>query len=163
MTSTIRPARGDDAMAVARIHVRAWQLGYANILPADGLAALNPEAQARVYTFDKPGDPRTYVTEEDGELTGFVSIEADPEPAVINALYVNPDHWRTGVGTTLLGSVRRELTALGRNEAILWVLAGNIRADHFYRRRGWRRTGVTKRDTIWGIEAEMEEYRSALG
>lgn len=163
MTATIRPARGSDALAVARVHVRAWQLGYANILPADRLAAMDPEERAKRYTFDAPEDPHTYVTDDDGEITGFVTIMIDPEPAVIASLYVDPDHWRTGVGTLLLGNARRELTAAGRNEAELWVLAGNIRADHFYRRRGWQRTGRTKRDEVWGMEAEMEEYRTALG
>ena len=38
----LRPAEPDDAMEVARVHVRSWQAGYRGLLPdayLDGLRA----------------------------------------------------------------------------------------------------------------------------
>ncbi len=76
---------------------------------------------AKVLLWQKLGAPNGGSFDE---ITGFVTIMIDPEPAVIASLYVDPAHWRAGVGTLLLGNARRELTAAGRNEAELWVLAG---------------------------------------
>ena len=39
----LRPAVPDDAMAVARVHVRAWQAAYHGLMPEDYLAGLRPE------------------------------------------------------------------------------------------------------------------------
>jgi ribosomal protein S18 acetylase RimI-like enzyme len=42
----IRPARADDARAIAEVHVRAWRAAYADVLPADFLAALSVEERS---------------------------------------------------------------------------------------------------------------------
>ncbi len=44
---TIRPETPDDAEAIARVHVRAWQGGYAGLIPAEVLSRLNPAAWAQ--------------------------------------------------------------------------------------------------------------------
>ena len=36
----LRPAVPDDAMAVARVHVRAWQVAYRGSMPAQYLAEI---------------------------------------------------------------------------------------------------------------------------
>lgn len=163
MTPVVRRAAATDAMGVADVHVRAWQIGYAGLIDPDALAELRAEDRAQHYTFDSAGDPRTYVADDEGEICGFVTFEMEPDPGLVRALYVDPQRWRAGIGTMLLATARRELTTAGRSDAVLFVAAGNIRADHFYRSHGWQRTGRVMHEKVWGVEAEMEEYRTALG
>ena len=47
----LRAAKPDDAMEVANVHVRSWQVGYRGLMPDDYLDALRPEDRATRYTF----------------------------------------------------------------------------------------------------------------
>jgi ribosomal protein S18 acetylase RimI-like enzyme len=53
------------------------------------------------------------------------------------ALYVDPRSWRRGLGRRLMVEARRQLVDRGFAEALLRVLAGNHRAERFYRVDGW--------------------------
>jgi hypothetical protein len=69
MTSVeLRIARPADALAVAKVHVRSWQVGYRDLLPHDYLDALRPEERAQRYTFgsNDPHAPTTIVAKDDG-------------------------------------------------------------------------------------------------
>jgi ribosomal protein S18 acetylase RimI-like enzyme len=59
----LRPAQPSDALAIARVHVRAWQHGYAGILPASYLNQLRPEDRAEKYDLSHadPSHPHTIV------------------------------------------------------------------------------------------------------
>jgi GNAT superfamily N-acetyltransferase len=61
-------------------------------------------------------------------------------PGQLNALYVLPDEWGSGVGSRLHDAAVAKLGELGP-EARLWVLEANTRARAFYERRGWRLDG----------------------
>jgi GNAT superfamily N-acetyltransferase len=78
------------------------------------------------------------------------------------ALYVDPDHWGEGLGVALVAAARAHLAEAGFRHAVLWVLAGNVRADRFYRKDGWLPDGVQKTDEIWGITVEDFRYRREL-
>jgi len=43
----LRPAEPDDALAVARVHVRAWQAAYRTLLPDDYLINFAPKIEHR--------------------------------------------------------------------------------------------------------------------
>ena len=47
----LRPAEPVDAMAVARVHVRSWQVGYRGLLPDAYLDGLRAEERAERYDF----------------------------------------------------------------------------------------------------------------
>lgn len=171
----IRPATPDDARAVATVHVRAWQAGYRDLLPADALAALRVEDRAARYTFDPdstdPAAPYTEVADDGtgtGTIAGFVttSLARDDDLAGLGevcALYVDPAAWRTGVGSRLLTHAHQRLaTTLGTDEAVLWVLVGNDRAEAFYRRHRWAFDGTESTATAWGIEAPERRMRRPL-
>src|SRR3954468_15467337 len=94
----LRLAVPADALAVARIHVRAWQSGYRGLLPDGYLDSLQAEDRARRYTFDRADGPRTTVAVRAGEIAGFVTTSG----AELSALHVDPRAWRAGVGSALL-------------------------------------------------------------
>jgi ribosomal protein S18 acetylase RimI-like enzyme len=151
----IRPEDPDDALAVAGVHVRSWQAGYAGIMPDEVLSRLNVTAWAqrrRELGTAEPDHPfRTLVASSDGgpddaAVIGFVTVgpyRLDQDPDQLDHRYgeilghhVEPAHWGTGVGRSLLTAAVAELTGQGQTELRLWVLADNERARRFYERAG---------------------------
>ena len=154
----LRIAVPDDALAVARVHVRAWQAAYRGVMPAEYLDALRPEDRAPRYTFDRPDGPRTTVAIVDGVVAGFSTILGDE----LSALNVDPSSWTRGVGKALIARVRGDLAVAGVVEARLWMLVGNERAGRFYERDGWTTDGTRRTDTVWGVQVDEIEYRRRL-
>jgi GNAT superfamily N-acetyltransferase len=165
----LRPATPDDAMAVAWVHVRAWQVGYRGLMPADYLAGLRPEERAQRYDFtgSDPTRPRTVVAVEADTVLGFVTHSpARDEDAAgqgeICALYVEPDCWGRGIGRMLAAAARSELYGLGFRQAVLWVVAGNARAWHFYFLDGWMPDGLRRAKPVWNVSVETVRFGRRL-
>lgn len=165
----LRPAEPADAMPVARVHVRSWQIGYRHLLPAEYLAALQPEDRAKRYTFGSsdPTLPSTIVALEHAAICGFAttlpaSHEGLPGLGLLGALYVDPDHWSRGIGRALLRAARVQLLKQGFEAAVLWVLAGNTRAQRFYEQDGWICDGQQREEVVWGITVNDVRYRCRL-
>src|SRR5271156_3132026 len=105
----LRPAEPEDAMAVARVHVRSWQAAYRTLLPDDYLDQLRPEDRAHSYDFASldPFKPRTIVAVEDGLIHGFATTAPSRDPDLgghgeLCAPYVDPQHWGHGMGAALV-------------------------------------------------------------
>jgi GNAT superfamily N-acetyltransferase len=165
----LRPAEPADAMAVAVVHVRAWQAAYRDLLPADYLASLKPEDRASRYTFGgtDPRQPITTVALDAGTVRGFVTTCAARDQDVpgygeVAAIHVDPDWWGRGVGQALLASARAYLLDSGFRRALLWVLVGNVRAERFYEQDGWAPDGTRRTDTVWGVQVDDQRYRRVL-
>ena len=156
-------------MPVARVHVRSWQVGYRHLLPAEYLAALDPEERAKRYTFGSsdPTQPSTLVAVERDVICGFAttlpaSYEGMPGFGLLGALYVDPDHWSRGIGRALLQAARSQLRKQRFDHAVLWVLVGNTRAQRFYEQDGWVCDGQHRAEVIWGITVNDVRYRCTL-
>jgi GNAT superfamily N-acetyltransferase len=159
---TIRRERPDDADAVAGVHVRAWQSGYAGIMPAEVLDRLNPAAWAQRRrqwrTADDDSVFTTLVAEDDGRIVGFVTVgpyrrgqdheDLDPAYGEVLAMYVEPVRWGGGIGGALMSAAREALAAAGHGTARLWVLEDNARARRFYERAGFACDGARSTYTI---------------
>lgn len=162
----VRPAQASDALAVATVHVRAWQVGYRDLLPHTYLEQLRPEQRAARYTFgdDDPHAPQTLVACVGARVLGFATtvFEGAHAPAELGALHVDPDYWNGGIGHALIAAARARLCASGAGEAIVWLLAGNTRALRFYTRDGWRDDGTRREDTVWGLRVAEWRLRRTL-
>lgn len=155
----IRLAVPGDELAVAQIHVRAWQHGYRGMIPDAYLDSMRAEDRAARYTFGVAGAPITSVAlDAANSIIGFVTIKDDE----LAALHVEPDLWRRRVGTRLLAHALTQLASSGVSRAWLHVLTGNTRARSFYERDGWTVSGAPKRDLVWGAEIEEIRYERAL-
>ena len=162
---TIRAALTTDALAVARVHVRSWQVAYSGLLPAEYLDSLRPEHRAARYTFELPPPaPATLVAIDGERICGFATTgesrdDDTPGFGQLLALYVHPEYWSTGVGRALISAARNSLAGAGYCIATLWVLTGNKRAERFYLADGWRPDGRHRTDTIGGATVEETSYR----
>ena len=165
----LRPAEPDDAIAVARVHVRSWQVAYRTLLPDDYLDQLRPEDRAQKYNFSSldPLQPQTIVAAEAGVIHGFATTAPAREPDMpgcgeLCALYVDPDQWSRGIGVALVAAARSRLFDLGFRHAVLWVLVGNVRAERFYRIDRWAPDGLRRTESVWGVRVDEIRYQRAL-
>lgn len=165
----LRPAAPEDALAVAEVHVRSWQAAYRDLLPPDPLERLRPEDRLKRYEFGSsdPSKPATIVAVEDGVIVGFTTVvparDADARGSgEICALYVDPPWWGRKLGHALIEAGRGHLGGLGFADAVLWVLAGNLRAERFYARDGWWPDGVRRSISVLGATVGELRYRRRL-
>jgi GNAT superfamily N-acetyltransferase len=165
----LRLAEPDDAIAVARVHVRSWQAAYRTLLPADYLDQLCPEDRAQKYDFASldPRKPQTIVAVEGGLIHGFATTAPSRDPDLVGhgelyALYVDPEQWGRGIGVALVSAARARLFELGFRNAVLWVPAGNIRAERFYQIDRWAPDGLRRIDSVWGVTVDEIRYQREL-
>ena len=165
----LRPARPADAAAVAGVHVRSWQVAYRGLLPDEYLDGLEPEDRARRYRFAElgPGQPQTIVAIEGETVCGFATVGPSRDDdrrgtGELLALYVDPQRWGRGLGRALVHDARARLARQGFEEAALWVLAANERAQRFYRIDGWAPDGSRRLDEVWGLTVDELRYRRSL-
>ncbi|MBK5189456.1 MAG: GNAT family N-acetyltransferase [Gemmatimonadaceae bacterium] len=164
----LRPAVPEDVLAVAAVHVRAWQAGYRGLLADDYLDALRPEDRAAHYTLGSsdPNLPATVVAVNDGVVCGFATIgpcpDDGPETGQLGSLHVDPSAWGIGAGRRLIEDARARLHARGFTEAVLWVLVGNERAQRFYRIDGWLPDGRDRTVELWGAMIHDTRFRRRL-
>ncbi len=104
---------------------------------------------------------RSFVAERD-QIVGFCSIvapsrddDAGASTCEIAAVYVDPDHWRAGIGSELLVASVREVAAAGGEDMTLWVFAENHVALAFYRGFGFIADGAE----TWHAPSGQKEIR----
>ncbi len=176
----LRSAGPADAAEVAGVHVRSWQSAYLGLLPDAFLVGLRHEDRAERYTLGSPdaGAPATIVAVDGGAIRGFATAGPCRAAAMqgtgeLYAVYVDPCAWGHGVGRQLMASARDHLTRLGFGQAVLWVLAGNQRAERFYRLDGWAPDGCRRIEEIgpgwqsdgtpqWGRKVSEIRYHRTL-
>lgn len=180
----VRAPVPDDGPAIARAHVRAWQEGYAGLMPQAFLDGLDEEERGRAWeqrliahrrTTAGPGrteGPEFLVAELTGEVDGVDGVvgvatigpEREPGPGrqsggEVWMVNVHPDAWGRGVGSALLAAAVAALADRGHRSPVLWVLEGNARARAFYERNGWTFDGATKSDDFGGAPLCELRYR----
>jgi ribosomal protein S18 acetylase RimI-like enzyme len=104
----IRPAGIADVAAVATVHVRTWQQCYRGIVPddyLDGLSIQRREEQWREVLAS--GTTEVWVAESSTGVVGWIAFDAsrdpDAEPSTgeLQAVYVSPERWSSGIGREL--------------------------------------------------------------
>ncbi len=178
---SLRRATPADTLAVAEVHVRAWQAAYRDQFDPEWLDTLDPRERAATYDFAATG-PAAFETviawrrvgerPSEGGVTseavaGFVTFgpSRDADAAgrgEIVALYVDPDRWRAGAGRLLLVAAKERLRERGFAEAILWVLDGNDSAERFYATDAWSRDGASRWEQPYGVRSHVFRMRRRL-
>ena len=158
----VRPARREDAAAIADVHVQTWQATYEHVFGAERVAGIGDgrRAQWEERLAAPPPGRQVFVAEDGERVTGFVSIgdsRDEPGKGELFAIYVLPEAWGSGAGPALMASA---LEALSRySSATLWVLEDNPRARRFYEREGWIPDGGRRDEEILGVTVAEVRYR----
>ena len=164
----VRRARAEDSDQLGRVPVAAWQAAYRGCMPDDYLDGLRAEDRSELWrqrlTQAATADG-LLVAERDVRVVGFAAAGRcpdDPGVGELSALDVDPRHWATWVGRTLLTRAGHGLAEAGYGEAVLWVLPGNRRARRSYARAGWWPDGGQRTAAVLGLTLAELRYRRRL-
>ena len=125
----LRPYRAADEDAAIELWRKTWQLAYPSI-----------DFNARVawwrerWRNELVRDAAIVVAEQDGALTGFVTIDTT---GYLDQLVVDPAQW----GSRLAGALVTEAKRLAPTGVTLLVNKDNARAIRFYERNGFAHAG----------------------
>ncbi len=151
MSLELRAAEESDAAAVAAVHARSWGRAYRDHLPEPyRLPWPGQDREERWHELIVSAPPRFATTVAvDGPVLGFCSTltpagDDRSAAAEVAAIYVDPDHWRSGIGAVLIEYALATLTATGNRRVTAWLFAGNEGALAFYERFGFRPDGTSK-------------------
>lgn len=124
MEIVLRSAQADDIEAVHAVFAAACRTAL-SFLPV-----LHSAAQDRAFLAGVIDDYDVSVAIADGRVAGFLALG----PGRVEHLYVDPEHWRRGIGTRLL----RAAQTARPGGLDLWVFQRNVAAIAFYERHGFR-------------------------
>jgi GNAT superfamily N-acetyltransferase len=158
---SVRLAWAEDADAIGRLQVRAWQEGYAGLMPAEVLGELPADAFAEQWrrSIARPREARERVLVglERATVRGFVATapatDVDADPATdgeIVELVVDPEHRSTGHGSRLLHAAADTLRADQFGRATLWLNATDDRLRSFLTAQGWAADGGHRQLDLYG-------------
>ena len=174
---SVRTAGPDDVAEIVRIQLDTWRTAYAQILPAESLAALDEAAIQETWraAVVEPPSPRHHVlvAEEQQWVVGFAAIgpadavlAGDPEPettAAITALLVEPRWGRRGHGSRLLAASVDHWRGDGLTRAVVWLPEDDAASSAFYTSAGWARDGYVRAlDTGAGTLREVRWHVSLI-
>ncbi|HWZ73169.1 MAG TPA: GNAT family N-acetyltransferase [Casimicrobiaceae bacterium] len=142
----IRPARAEDAEAIARVRVDSWRETYRGMIPQAYLDAMKLEESRALWEKVLTAGSNAvsvFVAEHGADIVGFGSGNMLAEPkhgfdAELSAVYVRREFQGVGLGRRLVLQTAIALSqrARGASSLLVWVIAGNKRARAFYERLG---------------------------
>lgn len=146
----IRRATANDAPMLAKVHVDSWQVAYRGIVPDSFLERFTYQRREEAFRQALTANlEETYLVENNDHAIGILTIGASRDADLdvnctgeIWGIYIAPDYWRRGIGTTLVYEAERILQSRGFNQVILWVLEENMDARRFYERMGFCLDGM---------------------
>jgi GNAT superfamily N-acetyltransferase len=150
---SVRVGWADDAGAIAAVQVATWQEEYADLLPSEVLAAMDPDEFAAAWhqALQKPADARNrvLVALERNEVRGFAvtqpSQDPDSDPIAdgeVAELVVAPAHRGAGHGSRLMHAAVDTLRADRFTRATCWLNADDDARRAFLTASGWAPDGA---------------------
>jgi GNAT superfamily N-acetyltransferase len=162
--ASVRVARPSDAPAVGLVQAAVWREAYAGVLPADVVAAFEPQSFASVWRRSLESPPqgvyRLLVACAGEQVVGFAAIgpsqdpDASPETGELSALGVHHEARRQGHGSRLLNAAVDTLRDAGADVLHLWVLAGDEQTRAFFAQAGLSPDGAF-RDRVVSPEGDV--------
>ena len=128
---SLRRYQPRDEDASVALWLRTWQKAYPELDFAERLDWWRERWRNELLPVAE-----VVIAEADGTMIGFVTV--DPRTFYLDQIVVAPEHWRSGVGATLIAEAKR-MSPAGLD---LDVNIDNVRAIGFYRRLGFLITGV---------------------
>lgn len=147
---TLRPARPEDAPALARLGRESFVAAFGHLYRPEDLAAFLEQAYSEPAVADEIADPaivhRLAQDAGGGPLAGYCKLRhpsgyADysdaANPIALGQLYTDPARTGAGIGAALMEWALAEARARGCDAVQLSVWAENHRAQRFYQRYGF--------------------------
>ncbi|WP_162224347.1 GNAT family N-acetyltransferase [Halorussus amylolyticus] len=155
----IRDATKDDISTIRSVARESWKRAYADVVPESVIEdavsewyaddAMNriigDDEQVCLVASESQRDSESASGERSepraGEILGFAHGATDNGEGDVLRLYVHPERWHEGIGTSLLEATEERLREMGAETMQAMVLAENEMGNAFYEERGFEKTG----------------------
>lgn len=143
----LRPFRPDDLPALVDVYMAAYRDFPEYGEPDEAHALRYLQWLQRHHTL-------FLIAEVEGQPVGFIVVDANWRDwngrriGEIHELAIHPEYWGRNVAHRLLDAALDHIRAQGLRQAGLWVGVQNERAQSFYRRIGFRRSGMRRDEWI---------------
>ena len=151
--------------AIANIYVQSWKVAYQGIVPQDFLDKLNGEGWTN---FLRGGQCESYVAiDGNRKYIGTASICPAREEnkagwGELVSLYLLPEAFGKGYAAPLFCAAIEGLFQMGYEQAYLWVLEENLRAQRFYEKHGFRKSDDRMAIAVGGKELVEIRYNKRI-
>lgn len=156
--ASVRTATPGDLGAIGAVHARSWRAAYADSLPDDVLAALDPRELAQSWrgaVSDPPSAQHQVLVACSGPtVVGFAAVEPSGEMV---SLLVDPTHQRRGHGSRLLSAAVDHLRSVGADEVSTWAPVTDPARRAFFASAGLGPDGTWRELEVPGAMAGLRE------
>jgi ribosomal protein S18 acetylase RimI-like enzyme len=144
----IRVGRPADAADIAGVFADSWRLAYAGLIPEPALGRIIARRDATWWSKTLKSKDAVLVLEVGGKLAGYATFGRARAPGrhggEIYELYLGPVYQGLGFGEQMFEACRARLDHHRIKGLVVWALADNTQACHFYWRRGGRPVAASK-------------------
>ncbi len=138
----VRKPQTSDAEALAELFGLSWRLAYTGIIPHAHLEGIIRRRSVEWWRGVTSRSEGMLILEVSGTVAGYTTFGRARSKGrfqgEIFELYVTPTHQGLGFGEHLFEAARHALDVRRLSGLIVWALAENDQACHFYWRRGGR-------------------------
>lgn len=162
---SIRPAEPGDVRGIQRVAEDAWNTVYAGVLEQDTIDAALHEwyAHGLVQQQIVDEDVVFFVADDGTSVVGYVSGGLNEQGSgEVGAIYVDPEYWRSGIGSLLLDHFEDHGSEAGWETMQIRVIAENDVARSFYEKHGYE-VESTEEAPLFGEPIEEVCYQKSLG
>ena len=110
----------------------------------EGVGLSQADEPLPVQRFLERNPGMSFVAEEEGRIVGAVLCGSDGRRGFLHHLAVDAASRRSGIGRRLVESCLEALAAAGLHKCHLFVLAGNVEGQRFWKRIGWEERTTLK-------------------
>lgn len=128
----VRRATPDDFDGVCHVVSKAWSADKSEALPEKTVSGLTADGNLTALISRRLDE--FWLADCSGSVRAVLGADNQGH---IWALYVHPDHQRTGLGTTLLETAQNHFRDQGLTALSLDIIEDNTAARDFYTVRGW--------------------------
>ncbi len=158
MNIIIRLACPADALSMAEVHARSWEVAYKDIIPMEYIlkqSEKRPALWQRIITVDNKNQ---YVIELNNKIVGIMCVDVPQVEDVpisndigynesfweLHGIYLHPDYYRLGIGSEAMKFAYKKAMENGAKNMLLWVFRDNVSSIEFYKKCGFSEDGATK-------------------
>ena len=157
----VREATPGDATAMSDVAEDAWWASCASFLDADTLREVLAEGYAESALVEAVEDPELHAvvavdgSDDGGGVVGFAVAEQTWGDTIdLHALYVDPDRWGEGAGSTLLESVLVYARETECDYVRATAFVGNPVARPFFESQGFELTRTVETPVFEEVHEE---------
>ena len=141
MKLKIEKATLKDTDIIGEIHSKAWKQAYENMFTLEFIETVTIEKRKEEFLASWKDEEIEYFLLYAEEPIGIMKIRNYENIYEVLSLYLLKEYWNKGFGTQAMQYI---LKVYDFTKIHLWTLEDNIRAQNFYEKQGFRKTGETR-------------------